>query len=92
VSHYITDAGNVLVPAFLAIEQLGFTVTLDYIDGQPFFVARSGADSYGSHDPIALLGLVKLVETRGWDWKPADTETERVLAQYDLDGRAAPPK
>jgi hypothetical protein len=31
---------------------------------------------------VAVLGLVRLAELRGWDWRAPDAEIARVLAQY----------
>jgi hypothetical protein len=55
-------AANTVVPAILALEADGFTVT---------------------QDPVAVLGLVKLAETRR-PWRADDAEVDDVLARFSL--------
>jgi hypothetical protein len=42
------------------------------------------SDSTGAEDPVALLGLIRLVELRSWDWTASDTQIEETLGRYDL--------
>ena len=44
--------------------------------------ATRGEETFIAEDPVTVLGLVRLVELRGWDWRAPDAEIERVLAQY----------
>lgn len=71
----IAAAGNVLVPALLALEELGFAV--DCRGGQ--CTATRGDERYVADDPIAVLGLVKLVEVRTWNWRATDAQIETKL-------------
>ncbi len=80
----IVAAGNTLVPAILALEAMGFSLTLYERSGHPACLAHRGDEEYVADDPISVLGLVRLVELRGWDWQVADLEIDRVLQQYRL--------
>ena len=81
----IATAGNTVVPALLALEDLGFTVSVERGAAGEFFRAARGAETYVGEDPVAVLGLVKLIETRGWGWQAGDMEIDEVLRRYGLD-------
>jgi len=75
-------AGNTVVPALLTLEQLGFTIT-----GAPDqCIAARGDEVYAADDPVTVLGLVKLVETRSWNWRASDADVENILSKYHLNG------
>jgi hypothetical protein len=80
----ISTAGNTVVPGLLALESLGFTVSIERAGGRDLFRATRGEETYVADDPVAVLGLVKLVEVRGWEWCATDPDLERVLLQYGL--------
>ncbi len=78
----ISAMGNTVVPALLALEELGFTIT-----GAPDqCTAARGDEVYAADDPVTVLGLVKLVETRSWNWRASDADIENVLSRYRLNG------
>ena len=81
----IATAGNTVVPALLTLERLGFTVTLTAAP-EALCVAKRGDDEYMADDPVAVLGLVKLVEVRGPEWRASDQEIDGTLRKYGLDG------
>jgi hypothetical protein len=80
----ITTSGNTVVPAILTLESLGFTVSVEREGPREIVRATRGDETYLADDPVAVLGLVKLVEARGWDWKAADSEIDDVLRRYEL--------
>jgi|KBSMisStandDraft_5_1062788.scaffolds.fasta_scaffold859674_1 hypothetical protein len=80
----ISTAGNTVVPAFLALEGLGFTVSIERVAGRDVFSASRGDETFSGEDPVSVLGLVKLVEARGWTWRANDADLERVMRQYKL--------
>jgi hypothetical protein len=80
----IASAGNTVVPALLALERLGFTVSVERDGPLEIFRATRGEESYLAGDPVGVLGLVRLVETRGWEWRAADAEIEEVMRRYAL--------
>ena len=78
----IVAAGNTVVPAILALEALGFAVESDKPNG---FRARRADETYIADDPVMLLGLVKLIECRGWQWEANDTEVDATLERFAPD-------
>jgi hypothetical protein len=80
----IATAGNTVVPALLALEHLGFTVSVKRDGPREIFQATCGEERYVADDPVGVLGLLKLVETRGWAWKAADAEIEEVMHRHGL--------
>ena len=80
----IATAGNTVVPALLALEELGFVVTVEKSGDAELFRATRGDETYVAEDPVAVLGLVKLIEMRGWEWQPSDVEIDEVMRRYKL--------
>jgi len=80
----ITTAGNTVVPALLTLEGLGFTVSVERVAGREVFRAVRDDETFSGEDPVTVLGLVKLVEARGWTWRAGDVDLERVRRQYRL--------
>jgi hypothetical protein len=80
----IAAAGNTVVPALLALERLGFTVSIERSGDVEEVSATRGGESYLAEDPVAVLGLVKLIEVRGWDWRPTDAELAEIFHRYRL--------
>jgi hypothetical protein len=68
-----------MVPAILALEANGFTVTQE----ADLIVARARNTRFAAEDPLALLGLVKLAETRR-PWRADDAEVDDVLGRFSL--------
>jgi hypothetical protein len=81
----IAAAGNTVAPAVLALEGMGFAVRFER--NSDSCEATRGDEQYLAADPVELLGLVKLVEMRGWDWAAADDDLEDVMRRHDLEGR-----
>jgi uncharacterized protein YmfQ (DUF2313 family) len=81
----IVAAGNTVVPALLALEQLGFAVTITRSEQGRMCTARRGDEVYAADDPVLVLGLIKLVEARGWSWQASDLETDELSARYLAD-------
>ena len=75
----LVAAGNTVVPAILALESIGFTVTQE----ADLIVARAGNTRFAAEDPVAVLGLVKLAETRR-PWRADDEEIDDVLSRFSL--------
>jgi hypothetical protein len=78
----ISAAGNTVVPALLALEGLGFEVSFERVGGRDLVRAARGDETYVADDPVAVLGLVKLVEMRGWQWGAADSDVQRIMRKY----------
>ncbi len=75
----IADAGNVVVPAILALEAAGYRVSK--LDGK-LLEAVSAEGRFVADGPVALLGLIKLVELKGWSWRVSDAEVDEVLERF----------
>ncbi len=82
---HLTATGSTLIPAILALEELGFSISSsrDY-DGERSFVAKRNDQEFTATDPLALLGLVKLIEVRGWNWQADDPQIQDKLLKYQL--------
>lgn len=75
----LVPAGDTVIPAILALESNGFTVTQE----AGLIVARAGNTRFAAEDPVAVLGLVKLAETRR-PWRADDEEMDDVLGRFSL--------
>jgi hypothetical protein len=80
----ISTAGSTVAPAILVLEGLGFAISVERVGGEDLVRAVRGDETYIADDPVTVLGLVKLVELRGWDWRAADSDLDRVTRQYQL--------
>jgi hypothetical protein len=80
---HIVAAGNTLAPALAELTKLGFSVfaVVASSSGESFFRAQKVGLILG--DTLELLGLATLVDRRGTDWAPSDSEVEALL---DLHG------
>ncbi len=75
----LVQAGNTVVPAILVLRSLGYVVELQ----GDLFVAQSSSARFAAEDPVAVLGLVKLVEARR-PWRATDSEIDDILAEFHL--------
>lgn len=79
----IAVAGNVLVPAVLALRERGFDVSRhDLEGGREEWRAERGELSIVADGPLLLLSLAALREQRGPNWRASDIEIETVLSEY----------
>jgi len=78
---HISQAGNTVVPAILALESLGLSVEVK----SGLVTASDGLRQFTAEDPVAVLGLVKLVETRSERWHASDGEIDDVIDRYGLE-------
>jgi hypothetical protein len=77
-------SGSTVVPAILALEALGFAVTIDPADADLGCAATRGGTTFRGADPVWVLGLVKLADIRGAQWEATDAEIEATLARFAL--------
>lgn len=75
----VAQAGNTVVPAILALRRLGFRVEQQ----AGSFVASTPSARFTAENPVALLGLVKLIELRG-SWRASDEEIDQALSEFEL--------
>lgn len=76
-------AGNVVVPAYLALRAKGYAVRCERTShDSENWIAEGPLGRFGADDPITLLGVVGVAETRGADWLASDTEIESFLKTF----------
>ena len=78
----ITSAGNAAAPAFALLKQLGFQVThVRDASGRctEWLQAERHDCVLRAEDPLALLGLVKLLECKGGQWRSSQQEIDEFL-------------
>ncbi len=80
----IVSAGNTLVPVILALRSRGFEVRREEREGGEWWRAESDDLELISEDPVTLLGLAAMRETRGPNWTASDQEIEAVIAEFRL--------
>jgi len=74
----ISSVANTMTPAYLAILSKGFTVTA----GGDLMVAEKGSHRFVAEEPVSLLGLIALVEVRGWEWQAHDDEIDAFMRDF----------
>jgi hypothetical protein len=82
----IASAGNVLAPALAEVVAAGYRVEVS-LDGSEWQAIGPQANLTAT-DPLSLLGLVRLFEARGGEWRPTDQEVESLLVLNTQGGRA----
>ncbi|MFC5456998.1 hypothetical protein [Prosthecobacter fluviatilis] len=79
----ITAAGNVEVPAYLALQELGFAIDRRFLEnGTEMWVATSDAFLFSAPSPLELLGLCLMRQTRGPNWKADNNQINGYLSTY----------
>jgi hypothetical protein len=80
---HITNAGNVEVPAYLALQQLGFALEQKvHTEDSEFWIATKNGLSFSGSSTLEVLGLCLMRSTRGAEWKATDEEINRYLRTY----------
>jgi hypothetical protein len=72
-------AGNTVIPAILLIRQMGYSLAIDKEKGR--CLAEKDGDSFEAEDPVMVLGLIKMFEIKGKNWKASDAEIEEILKE-----------
>ena len=81
---FLAAAGNVVIPAILTLKQLGYTVEIGAESDNQAIIAKKDGYSFYANDPITVLGLIKIFETRGEEWMASGEEIESVGREYNL--------
>ena len=76
---HMTVAANTLAPALSMLHEKGFSVTM-VEEGACLLQATKGATVLHGDDPLELLGLAAILETRGACWQPTAAEVDALLA------------
>jgi hypothetical protein len=85
VKPFLANAGNVVIPAYLALLQRGLLVHREpsaVTESGMGWVAENATHRFAADDPVSLLGLVALHETRGSEWQASDEEIDRFLIKF----------
>ncbi|MEZ6084548.1 MAG: hypothetical protein R3E58_11570 [Phycisphaerae bacterium] len=66
----IAAAGNTVVPAVLAIRERGLAVRCERRELQEdeTWIAENDYNHFSASDPLSLLGLIAMIESRDADW------------------------
>lgn len=81
----LADAANTVIPAYLALLQRGLSVSRESASSdaaEAYWIAEDAARRFVAEDPLALLGLVALYETRGPEWQASDEQIDCFLAEF----------
>lgn len=81
----IASAGNTVVPAYLALLAKGYLVSRDPLapgSAEETWRAQGDGLEFLAEDPVTLLGLVAMFETRGTDWKASDLDIDHFLRAF----------
>lgn len=74
----IAAAANVLTPAYLTLIDRGYAVRRE----GDLLIALKGDDTFIAEDPILLLGLIAVGETRGDNWQATDDQIKDFAAEF----------
>jgi len=88
----LATAGNVVVHAFLSLQQRGYSVRRDAPSGpsdEPLWHAEREGIHLVAEEPLSLLALAAIVESRGAVWRATDEQIESFLREYVNDPPAA---
>ncbi|MEI8379033.1 MAG: hypothetical protein WCJ09_02820 [Planctomycetota bacterium] len=83
----LTDAGNTLVPAYLAILQRGFLVHKEpsaVTESGTVWIAENADREFFAEDLVMLLGRISMYESRGPSWQASDEEIDRFTAEFGV--------
>ena len=86
MSEHISNAGNTLVPAYLALQSKGYQVWWERGDSAPddeIWFAKGPLGDFSACDAVELLGLVTMPEMRGPAWQATDAQIDEFMAKYD---------
>ncbi len=80
----IAEAGNTVVPAVLAIRARGLVVRCERGESQTneTWIAEGEHNRFSASDPLSLLGLIAMFQSRGTDWGATDEEIDRFLKEF----------
>jgi len=82
VLEIIAAAGNTVVPAYLTLLKLGYTMDRVSNGGEEHWIAKKGALQLVADCPLELLGLCLLRSERGPDWQATDIQIDEFMGQF----------
>ncbi len=81
----VSEAGNTIIPAYYALIEKGYQVERvlkEPEDNITLWRATKGSLECNASNPITLLGVVAMAETRGEDWKLTQAEFKEFHEKY----------
>jgi len=75
-------AANTMAPCYYALLELGYTVENEMIDDLELWHANKEDQTLSAIDPCMLLGLAKIIEMRGQNWRVSDEKIELFLERH----------
>lgn len=78
----LSSAGNTLAPAYLALLHKGYDVQFSRDEDREWWHAENEAGYFSAEDPLTLLGLIALYETRGEEWQASDEQVEGFMERF----------
>ncbi len=81
----IASAANTLVPAYLAILSKGYSIQKSNSPGteETWRAKKDGAELI-AEDPLVVLGLIAMYESRGINWAATDEQIEEFQKEFGL--------
>lgn len=82
----LVAAANVMVPAILLLERQGWHVEhAPSLDAETWS-ARRGSTEVVASDPLELVGLAAISDSRGSAWRASDLDIEEAIRRFRLAG------
>ena len=81
----VSEAGNVIIPAYITLQQKGYILECIYPETDNDLIswrATKGSNKFNASDPLTLLGIVAMVEHRGENWKATNEEALSFMNKY----------
>ncbi len=79
----LVAAGNVEVPAYLALKSLGFSISVKHkSETEKIWAAENQHHEFIGNSPLELLALVKLLEVRGSEWQATDSQIDDFVKKF----------
>jgi len=82
VQEIIATAGNTVVPAYLTLLKLGYTIDHVSNGGQEHWIAKKETLQLEADCPLELLGLCLLRNERGPHWQATDSQIDEFMGQF----------
>ena len=78
----IAAAGNTVVPAYLTLLKLGYTIDHANNGGQAHWIAKKETLQLVADCPLELLGLCLLRSEWGRHWQATDSQIDEFMRQF----------
>ncbi len=79
---HISASGNTTVPCVLLLEEMDYTVSNRFVGPEEYWSAWKDGIRLSALDPCTVLGLAKLIEARGKNWKAKDVQIDKFFQRF----------